>query len=100
MKLQDILDEVEQLSDDKTILARKPWTLESDAEVVSLDAEFRIPEAERQLGFDYFLEISVAIEVLEVFGDRKPTLDERRALLMYYAENDAYPDWVFQSRTE
>ncbi|WP_198119319.1 DUF7716 domain-containing protein [Massilia rhizosphaerae] len=97
MKLQDALDNVKSLSDDKVIFARKPWTLESEADVGLLDFEFRVPVEVTNNGLDYFLEVSVANDVLEVFGDRQPSVDEQRALLMYYAENDAYPKWVYHS---
>jgi hypothetical protein len=97
MKLQDALDQVDQVSDDRVIFARKPWTLESEAEIAVFDADFRVPAEIGSRGLEYFLEVSIAIEALEVFGDRTPTTDERRALLLYYAENDAYPEWVYQS---
>ena len=46
-------------------------------------------------GFEYFLEVSLAKEVLSVFGARQPTDAERCRLLLYYAMHDAYPDWVY-----
>lgn len=95
MKLENVLDQVDRMNDDAVIFAKKPWTLASDAEVGLLDADLRVPKTMADRRLEYFLEASVAKEVLEVFGDRKPTIDQRRALLMYYAEYDAYPDWVY-----
>lgn len=43
MKLQEALDRVEQMGNDDVIFARKPWTLESDAEIGALDADLRVP---------------------------------------------------------
>lgn len=97
MKLKEALDQVEQLSEDAVIFARKPWTLEADAEIGQLDNDLRVPEAIIDRGLEYFLEADVAKEVLGVFENRRPTVDERRRLLMYYAENDAYPEWVYKS---
>jgi hypothetical protein len=34
--------------------------------------------------------------VLGVFGEKPPSQEEKIALLVYYADNDAYPDWVYQ----
>jgi hypothetical protein len=51
----------------------------------------------RNLGLDYFLEGSVAKEVLGVLSNRNTTADERRELLMYYAEHDAYPTWAYKA---
>jgi hypothetical protein len=96
VKLKDAIDQIKLLDDDKVIFARKPWELESDTCVDLLDAGQRVPAAISTQGFDYFLEVSVAQEVLEVFAERKPTKDEQRALLMFYAENDAYPQWVYE----
>ena len=45
----------------------------------------------RKSGLDYLLESHVMLEVLEAFGGRESTPAERRSLLLYYAEHDAYP---------
>ena len=95
MELHDAIDKVDILSDDQVIFARKPWTLAAEADVGKLDADHRVPSALAKMGLAYFLEVSVAQEVLEVFGKRKPSIDEKCALLMFYAENDAYPQWVY-----
>lgn len=42
-----------------------------------------------------FLEVHVAHEVLRVFDDKPPTMEEKLRLLIHYAENDAYPEWVY-----
>lgn len=96
MKLQDALDQIDRLSDDQVVFARKPWLLDSDAEIGMLDFDLHVPATVTSRGLDYFLEVSVAKEVLDVFGERKPSSEQRRALLMYYAENDAYPQWVYE----
>lgn len=98
MKLKDALDQIESLDDGHVIFARRPWSLDAEAEVGLPDAEFRVPKGVVSRGLDYFLEVHVAREVLEVFGNQSPTLDQRRALLMFYAENDAYPSWVYDDR--
>lgn len=46
-------------------------------------------------GYAYFLEVHVAKEVNRVSAEKSPTLDEMVRLLVHYAENDAYPDWVY-----
>lgn len=95
MNLHDVLDQINELDDDKVICARRPWTFEAEAVVGRLDGNLRVPNALARDGFEYFLEVSVAQEVLEVFGSRNPTEAEIRDLLLYYAENDAYPGWVY-----
>ena len=93
--LGEIVDSLEALDENSCIFARKPWNTDSLATVASLSDEFRVPAEIMDDGFAYFLEIAVAKEVLEVFGDRQPTLQERRNLILYYAESDAYPDWIY-----
>lgn len=99
MKLESALDQVHKLQDDDVIFAKKPWMLDSEAEIGSLDSDLCVPKEITDRGLAYFLDANVAREVLEVFGDREPTLDESRALLLYYAEHDAYPDWVYKKPT-
>jgi hypothetical protein len=48
----------------------------------------------------YFLEVSVAKEVLSIFGARQTTDVERRLLLLYYATYDTYPEWVYAEKME
>jgi len=95
MKLRDALDQVGQLNDESVIFAERPWALEAEADVGVLDADLRPPASLTSRGLEYFLEVSIAKEVLSVLAARGSTVDERRALLMYYAERDAYPSWVY-----
>jgi len=44
-RLQETLDQVSKLGDDDVILARRPWTLESEAEIAALDKDYRVPAA-------------------------------------------------------
>lgn len=96
MTLGSILDSIEQLNADDVVFAEKPWRLDSRAEIGQLDQGFRVPRSIRAAGLDYFLEVALAKEVLEVFGATPPAARERIDLLMFYAENDAYPEWVYQ----
>jgi hypothetical protein len=77
------------------IFAAKPWSATSPAAAVQLDDQFRPPKDVLEQGLAYFLEVHVANEVLEVFGDRPPNATEKRNLLIFYAENDAFPEWVY-----
>jgi hypothetical protein len=94
MKLQGILDRLNELGDDQVIFACRPWTPDSEAEIGILDHNLRVPDEMNNRGLEYFLEASVAKEVLEVLA--RPTRERMRALILFYAENDAYPEWVFE----
>jgi|SRR5687768_6627752 hypothetical protein len=95
MKLKEALDQIDSLDESKVVFARKPWGLESEAVVDELDDQMRVPRHIAESRFEYFIDVPVAKEVLGVFGSRPVTAEQRRELLLYYAENDAYPDWAY-----
>lgn len=96
MNLIDIVNDIENLDVDSTIFAKPPWLPTSAAQAVVLDETYKTPTEIDQAGLEYFLEVHVAKEVLGVFGQRSVTQDEKFRLLSFYAENDAYPDWVYE----
>jgi hypothetical protein len=94
--LGEVLARVEEFSEEETVFSRRPWRFDEDAILVRMDEEGRIPSSTTAAGWDYFLEVTVAKEVLEVFEGAPPTPGERRNLLLFYGENDAFPDWVYE----
>lgn len=96
MKLEQVLAGVDSLDRDSTICAKKPWGPDSDAAVVKPDENYRLPPAIEEAGYEYFLDVPTALETLEVFGTKPPTAEEKVRLLMFYAENDAFPGWVYE----
>jgi hypothetical protein len=92
MKLVEAVEKLSKLKRSHTLCVKRPWT--ADAECTVVEFEGKVEKATKAAGFEYFLEVHVALEVLEVFGKRKPTLDEKVRVLLFYAENDAWPDWV------
>jgi hypothetical protein len=96
MDLGTLIDHLPHNLDDRLcIFAAKPWSETAPAVAVHLDSEFKPPKEILEQGLAYFLEVQVANEALEVFGDRQPSAIEKRNLLIFYAENDAFPDWVY-----
>lgn len=95
MKLKEALDQIDSLDESAVVFARRPWTLDSEAVVDRLDGEMRVPQHIAVSRFEYFIDVPVAKEVIGVFGSRPVTAQQRRELLLYYAENDAYPEWVY-----
>jgi hypothetical protein len=94
MKLVEAIEKLRKLDDGATIFARRPWT--GDSECTLATVEDKLPKELKKAGFDYFLEVSVALEILGVFGRKRPTLEDKLRLIIFYAENDAFPDWVHQ----
>jgi hypothetical protein len=92
--LAGAIDQLDTLDEDSTIFVRRPWSAVAEARVSPLDEDSRVPAAVKEGGFEYFLEVHVAREVLEDCDSRSLTREERIRLLLYYAENDAYPEWL------
>ena len=71
-----------------------PLRADSEARLLSTANDGQIPSAVLADGLEYFLEVSVALD--EVLGSCAGRLspDQRVAAVIYYAENDAYPDWL------
>ncbi|KAB2907698.1 MAG: hypothetical protein F9K40_04830 [Kofleriaceae bacterium] len=95
MNLIDAVAMIHTLDQELAICAKRPWTGDAECVTVMLDRSDKVPTATTDAGFEYLLEVHVALEVLEVFGDREPTLDQKLRLIIFYAENDAFPDWVY-----
>lgn len=95
MKLGMLLDEIDSLNEDHCIFATEPWSSDADSHVCPLGDEGEPPPELASKGYVYFLEVHVAKEVLEVLSGRVATQGKKRDLLLFYAENDAYPPWVY-----
>lgn len=92
--MADALLEISACSDDLVVFAKRPWDLDSEAVIATLDSNYCVPADIREAGFEYFIDAPIAREVLEVFGSREPFPEQIQKLLLFYAENDAYPDWI------
>lgn len=87
---------LDELETEAVLYARQPWAAESEAVIELLTEDLETPSWIVEAGLSYFLEVHVAREVLEVFGANPPTPEERLRLLLYYAKNDAFPEWVYE----
>jgi hypothetical protein len=94
MKLTEIIEQLSTLPDETFICVRRPWGRTSDAVLVPFTPDLRIPNEVKECGFEYFLEVSVAAEILEPFLKVRPTPSQVFDFVLYYAENDAFPDWA------
>jgi hypothetical protein len=95
MRLDEVMRSLDAFRDDATLFVRRPWTPASECIVVVVDEE---PDAIEQLkpkNLEYFLEIDIIKEVLGVFAGKFPSEDEKLRAVVHYAENDAYPDWIY-----
>jgi hypothetical protein len=94
MTLKDAVERLEELDGEDVIYVRRPWSPAAECQTARYDPS--VTTGRQRDGMDYFLEAGTAREALAVFDGRASTLDERLRLLIYYAENDAFPDWVYE----
>ena len=97
MKLIDVIRRVDEV-EDKTVCLRRPWTAESEACLASVAPMSKIPEKILSEGYEYFIEGSVLREVIEIPEASEISDKEKADLIIYYAENDAYPSWIYRTR--
>ncbi len=98
MKLATIIADLEHVDDTMCIVAKRPWTPDSDAKLTALTEQLRIPADVLAEGYAYFLEVSTAID--EVLGDQIARLTDAQRVeaIIFHAENDASPDWLSAMR--
>jgi hypothetical protein len=91
MKLMEVTRLIHALDRTLTIYAKKPWTPDSEAEVKLEEPGMLVPPDLAQAGYDYFLEIDIARDVVPVLSHVEPsfTLEQWCIRLIGYAENDA-----------
>ena len=100
MRLRDVISDLESVDDSLCIVAKRPWSPESEALLVRLTEDWRVPREVLIQGHEYFLEVSVALhEVLDGLGDKLST-EQRVDAVLFYAENDAFPEWLCALRDQ
>jgi len=92
MKLIDVIRELDSLHAESTIYAAMPWSETSPAMVATEPAQRGLPAEADRLGLNYFLEVSIARDVLDGWMsnlDQKPSLPDQCARIVKYANSDA-----------
>lgn len=91
--LGELVDDIQSLSDELCIVARRPWGRQSTAAIVRLDEAGGVPPQFKAEGLDYFLEVDLIRE--EVLGEWVDRLNaaQRFSVVLHYAEYDAWPEW-------
>jgi hypothetical protein len=91
--LWDLVMKLSWIEDDPTIYASEPWDRNAKALLVSTDGEGCAAEPIPP-GFVYFLETSICKEILEGIARHKLSSERRFEVILYYAQNDAFPEWL------
>ena len=95
MTITEVVARLNDLPGETFICAKRPWSRDAAAVLLPFPEDLRIPEEVKADGYEYFLEVSTANEILEGFIQRGPSLEQITDFVLFYAENDAFPDWSF-----
>lgn len=90
--LQELVATLEHLNEEHTIYVRRPWTPTSDAQATATE-DYAIHAQLDAAGLGYFLKVTVAKEAIRALK-HEDTVERRTRLLIHYAQEDSYPDWV------
>ena len=94
MKLSEVIVNLASHPEETFICVRRPWIPKADAVLVPFTPGFRIPETVKVQGFEYFLEVSIANEIIEDYLKQSPSTEKVVAFVIHYAEHDAFPEWA------
>jgi len=99
MKLYEVISQLDKYSDDQCIYAAQSngtWFSESDAFVVPNPEDGATTQIIDGITAVYFLEVFLAKEILEDWGNIAGKLsfsnDEKFMVALYYAKHDTWPD--------
>jgi hypothetical protein len=91
-RLIELIQQLDLLDVDGTIFAAEPWSNASEAIVALEPGSGGMPAEAGRRGLKYFLEVSIAREVLDGWIANlgvQPSLSQKCARLITYAANDA-----------
>lgn len=93
LSLGDAVFSVTNCEDNLAICARQPFTSESEAVLVSLTPDYRVPDEVLEKGFSYFLGKEDTLRLLEVLSERRVSRQAQVEFLAHFATFDTYPSW-------
>jgi len=92
MRLKEVLSDTDSLDEYDVIYAKRPWSLNAEAYVVRYqEGQTVIRFFEDAPSFEYFLEAPLVKDIRQQVEDAGRSSDEVLDVLLYYAENDAFP---------
>lgn len=95
MKLDEAIEDMIRKSDvNNVVFAKKPWGFESEAIIGALDINDRVPQDIKDAGYEYFLEGEIINDLIQAIASKSFGSLKLIEFIIFYAENDAYPEWV------
>jgi len=75
------------------VVAKRPFTWGCEAVVVEFTSDYRVPEEALAEGFEYFLSVEDAHDLLAQMRGKRCSDRTRMEFVCHYATCDAYPAW-------
>jgi len=95
MKLVDAIFLSAQMPENSVVCAREPFHQSSEAVIVQMESNGRIPAHVKQEGYVYFLETDGVVELLEMMSKKRSSRGTKAEFVCYYASHDAYPAFYY-----
>ncbi|WP_148713766.1 DUF7716 domain-containing protein [Chitinolyticbacter meiyuanensis] len=92
MTLREILFTAEGLGEYDVVYAQRPWSLDSPARVVQYQPDETVLRQSEDGSLEYFLEATLIKDIREQVQEGGGVPSEAFRVIMYYAENDAFPE--------
>ena len=86
MNLFHVLVNIQQFSERDSIYVERPWTLESEARVLSSSEDAKIISIENKV-FEYFLDISIVDELLAQCSNQNLCIRDTSQRIVEFAIN-------------
>jgi hypothetical protein len=88
MKLSEATRHADAVRDELCIVAKRPWTSDSAAELIQLTEDFQVPKEVAEEGYECFLEVDIIHRELMAVFPKTLTSDHVVNAVIYYAEFD------------
>jgi len=93
MTINELINQLPSIDDDLVCFSQRPITLNSQ---VFLYTQEEANDNNKSLNGDYFLEIFIIKEIIQLINSRHKTLSDKKRIeaLDYYSVKDSYPEWI------
>lgn len=82
------------MTDTSAIVGKPPLTWGSDAMIVELTTDLRVPQSVKEAGYEYIIEKEELENLLKLASRKRMTSRSTAELVIHYAITDSYPAWI------
>jgi hypothetical protein len=94
MNIETILADRQAMPEEHALIAKRPFSWGSEAKLVKLTTEYRVPQSELDMGFEYLLGKEDICNLLDFLKVKKMSHRAKTEFIIHYAIYDAYPGWI------